>query len=585
MTAQQSNLTQAGYDLVVATTQDAINATMEEYLYSVQYPETVQAYTWDAADRKPVLADYTSLVNAAGVDPFSIPDGTDGSDARVQALYKQLFMCAFRAKIGLPTGMTTYPDIVTLDQGNSSVTYHMYFAEFEILSLTDSFGTVTWTHLTQPPGNPWMFQFTVSLDMRIADQSAFTKLPPNVQAEVKNLNPNSAFSVQQLYLDLNTAGLQTMPAITNLPPQSTAYILLSSTFLNTYWLSLKNNGSNGDGVVLGYSVRPVAPNLQAPSIIPTDLTIEVSPNIDALQHPTGLYGVYTLDYLVMSQNDVLPPAVPFTWNWIESNEEMNAQGVVAVRRDVFVSFLRQLLVPEVQALCYDTSVRVWFTDGGTKFSASYNFGAAATPATISLPANYAPDPTGFTTVLTFGYSSVHSSNDVLDLHAGSVWGDFNYTLTGSVAFKDNMIRFLVNGIAYFNFSEYAFGVNVGYLTGNFVKTTNSVTYQINVDANGDLVATMGQPQITDSPDDMDVTTWDKTMLSGPVQVMQEMQSAVTAALHAAMQNFDNDLLQILNSSHAWVFPGGKTFVFKDAMFSSALDLVTHVTYADPGNGR
>jgi len=39
----------------------------------------------------------------------------------------------------------------------------------------------------------------------------------------------------------------------------------------------------------------------------------------------------------------------------------------------------------------------------------------------------------------------------------------------------------------------------------------------------------------------------------------------------------------LNSTGSmWVFPGGQTFVFKDAVFSEHEDLVAHITYAHPG---
>jgi hypothetical protein len=39
---------------------------------------------------------------------------------------------------------------------------------------------------------------------------------------------------------------------------------------------------------------------------------------------------------------------------------------------------------------------------------------------------------------------------------------------------------------------------------------------------------------------------------------------------------------MLNSSSSWVFPGGKTFAFKNVQFSDNKDLVCEITYVDPG---
>ena len=37
----------------------------------------------------------------------------------------------------------------------------------------------------------------------------------------------------------------------------------------------------------------------------------------------------------------------------------------------------------------------------------------------------------------------------------------------------------------------------------------------------------------------------------------------------------------LDSSQGWVFPGGKSFTFKQVAFSDYLDLISRITYADP----
>ena len=50
-----------------------------------------------------------------------------------------------------------------------------------------------------------------------------------------------------------------------------------------------------------------------------------------------------------------------------------------------------------------------------------------------------------------------------------------------------------------------------------------------------------------------------------------------------MRSLSTGIENYLNASGSqWVFPGGQTFVFKDAQFSDAQDLVTPITYGDPG---
>jgi hypothetical protein len=37
----------------------------------------------------------------------------------------------------------------------------------------------------------------------------------------------------------------------------------------------------------------------------------------------------------------------------------------------------------------------------------------------------------------------------------------------------------------------------------------------------------------------------------------------------------------LDGSQGWVFPGGKSFTFKQVAFSDYLDLISRITYVDP----
>jgi hypothetical protein len=585
MSAQQSDLSRFGYDVVVATTQDAINATMKEYLANVSAPEAIVAYVADDNNHA-ILADYQKLVAAVGSDLFAIPDGTASDDPRLQTLSNACgFMFAFKARIGLPAGLTMYPDIVTLNQGTEAVLYDMYFAEFEIVNLSyGPRGKIAWSNLSQPPREPWTFEFVVQTVMRTGDENAFDTLPDPIKRQIKNLDPDMAFSVQQLHLDLNTAALaSTTPAIPGLPTSSAAWQFLAQDFIGTYWTALRASGDP----ILGISVKPRdAPRpstIVYPSgtIIPTDLSIEVSPYRDAHGDKTGNYPLYTLDYLVLADNRVLPPAIPFTWNWLDADQSADAHGAIGVRRDVFVTFLRQLMEPAAAELCFSTYVSM--THDGEDFDVEYSYKLAPPgSAVFKLPASYTPDASGFLNVLQFSYTSNASDVSTQSSHFATIYGNFNYALTSTVAFKDNVVRLVTQGVAFFHFSEVDVGIEKGYLTGNFVNLTTTVDYQVAVTDQGALVVTQGTPVLNDTPDDMDITWWDRLNFPGAVEVMEQMQDSARTAISSAMTGFDTEILEMLNSAHGWVFPGGRTFTFKNSAFSATGDLVSYIAYADPG---
>jgi hypothetical protein len=118
MSASQSNLSDPkfGYDLVIAVTQESINATMKEFLLGVTEPEVTCCYVYDA-NNDLVPIDYDTLkANAKGSDPFMVPDGADASTNQdLINLTNANFAGAVKAQIGLPDMMpSAIPAIVTL---------------------------------------------------------------------------------------------------------------------------------------------------------------------------------------------------------------------------------------------------------------------------------------------------------------------------------------------------------------------------------------------------------------------------------------------------------------------------------------
>ncbi|HEX8411626.1 MAG TPA: hypothetical protein VF883_22435, partial [Thermoanaerobaculia bacterium] len=466
--AEQSNLESAryGYDLVCATTQDSINATMKEYLAGFQGTEFTACYTFDPVSGNKVLTPLSQIVAAIGGDPFSIPNNAGSSNPMLQKLYNDCkFEFGFRAKMGLPSGIlpANLPDVVVLNKGNSSmVSYQLYCAEFSVLTLENNFGDLQFQNLEQIAADPWIFTFTVNLDMRAGDINAFNHLPPAVQNQIKNLNPDSAFSVQQLLLDLMSAGLQSMPTVHGLDPTSDAYVALTRTFINEYWCNLGTSG-----ILLGYAVTPTTPNPNPaqPSVVPTDLNIEISPYVDANGNPTADYPLYTLNYLVMSDHRSMPAPVPFSWNWVETSEVADFDGTMAVRRGVFLTFLQNLISPYASVLSIDTTVSM--DHDGEDFTTTLSAPFSTTPAQWTPTAPGTPAGSdGYAQILTIGYShnSYDSSEDAL--HLSSINGTFNYAMNGNVAVSGNVLRLQLDTTAYIEFNAHIVGIHAGNFSGN-----------------------------------------------------------------------------------------------------------------------
>ncbi|HVQ40223.1 MAG TPA: hypothetical protein VMS31_21965, partial [Pyrinomonadaceae bacterium] len=464
------------------------------------------------------------------------------------------------------------------DRGNNFVTYQLFCATFDIIVLDEHHRALEWTNLAQPDDNPWLFKFNVNLDMRTADQNYFNTLPASVQNKVKNLNPDSAFSVQQLYLDLNTAGLQDMPQIVGLDPSSEAYPILMRVFTDTYWANAKKHGEP----ILGYTIQPVTPNPLQPSIIPTDLNIEVSPNLDAQGNATTQYGLYTLNYLVMAQHHPMPAPVQFEWNWIESSETADEMGVVAINRGSFVDYLRGLVNQEVGTLSINTLVDL--RHSGENFTVTYSYKEADTPATFIPVAMTPPGADGFTVVLAINYSRASHDDSENSAHSASIHGDFNYQLGGSVAFKGNVIKLELSAIAYIQFNHHEDGIRYGHLDGNYLALTKTVTYTLDVNDQGQLTATSADT-LTDTSETLD---WKKGgfrdllgEFSGIKDCLNQINDKVGNSVRNVFKNYEDGLTKQITNSHSWVFPGGKTFSYKNVYFSDSQDLITHVVYVDP----
>ncbi len=566
MSASQSNLSDPkyGYDIVVATTQASINATMKVYLDTVPQPVIVACFgagTKVAGQPTPIVDMGTDMPGC--VDPFCIPKGTDpNSSADIKKLKDVKFRFAIRAKMGIPPGYAPdeVPDIVRLKENNDLIFVQMC-SEFEIVQYIPASedDDPTWLHEKQQPGQAWLFESMVKLDLNAITNPDFASLPKDVQDQMKNLGKD-AFSVQQLLINLNNAKLQGSPKLltdglrdAGMPDDSPVISFLRDKYQSIYLQRLKEKGNP----VLAYNVVDRTPDNA--TLKPTDLNFWITPFMGANRQRQGnpslpQQDLATLNYLCMTNGKSLPARAEFNWNWVEEGRQADFHGAIAVNRNTFANWFRTQLDGYVRQNCYIPSCSCSWTKN--KF-------------TLQLPSGGNPSldmPASGPIVLSYSYfaeaedKSGPSKDD--QIHP-KTW--FNL----SIKFEGNAITITQKLVVNLYIQRCHSGDD-----GNVVNKEVKEVYRLAVDGQGKLNLVPEAPVVTDHPDNPNINAFSNIFLNFNKMGVDfgNMARAVAA------RSFTSFPLQKIQS---FVFPGGKTFAFKDAAFSENQDLIAHITYVDP----
>jgi hypothetical protein len=116
-----------------------------------------------------------------------------------------------------------------------------------------------------------------------------------------------------------------------------------------------------------------------------------------------------------------------------------------------------------------------------------------------------------------------------------------------------------------------FGVAVD---GNVVDKTITDTYTLSVTAQGRLTATLTTTS-ADNSKNLNVDAFSDFFGGEVNRVAGEITNFIR---NAVTPRFADIPLAVVQD---FVFPGGRTFAFKNVAFSGNQDLVSHITYADP----
>ena len=551
-----------GYDFVVATTQISINAILLEFLSQITEPTVTACYVYDKNSSSTIPIDYNTLIQEAkGADPFGVPDGSDpNNDPGLINLENVQFVGAFRATVGLPSGVdpADLPDLVTLGADTSHVLFNLLCSDFTVVGFGGSMFDPVWLNQSQTSQALWTFASQVDISFSTVDQDAYRNLPPDVHNELKNLS-GTAFSVQQLLFDLDNAGLWSTPSIPNIPSGSALYDLLESTFLGQYFTQMQSSGQPLLGVGVVQQTPPTA------SLDLTDLNLEVSPYVDQngqpYSNPTDAQKqMATLNYLCAINNNSLPPAVQFSWNWVDISDESNFDGVVSVNRNDFAAYLAAPMATYAKQYCFQPTCNV-----DQKFIGVGDVLAFS----CSLQNNNFPEVTPVWSgdnVMTISYTGTDSAWNQISYDIGTLLITATYTM--QMSFSGTQVTITQEQVIYVKISNTPKSYD-----GNMVDTTITDTYDLYVDDDGNMGSSCTS-NTTTNPTFPSIST---------IMNFFTGLGSISQTILGDIQNFQGGQLSDMPLApfQNFVFPGGNTFTFKDVQFSNDQDLVTPITYQDP----
>ncbi|SHI69493.1 hypothetical protein SAMN02745163_00660 [Clostridium cavendishii DSM 21758] len=577
--SKDSNLSNYGYDMVVATTQDSINATLKQYLYKMESTEYVVAYsiTYDEKGHSLIKEiSYHELVEKIGIDLFKISEDNK-TQKEIDAINKAYddfdFYMAIKGSIGIDKLTNGFPDIIELLESDISstanVSYKAYFNNLEFVYLKEHKSNVYFNNLKQPKDNPWIFKFNVKLDLQDED---FKNLPIDIQKQIKNLDPETMFSVKQLYLDLNSAKLQSCPTIEGVSEGTEEYDLINRFFVKIYWKGLKDS-DKGD-VIFGYALAPLKKGTSYNNnsnydpnyiIVPTNFTFYVSTYSDP---KTGKKnpGLNTLNYVVMCDGHLIPKLKPFTWNWLESNEQSNKHGSISINRNDFASKMANQLMNSLKLLLLQPKVAV------KKNGSDFHLEIYLEPCEDKVEPIVVTE--SGSKVLTYKFSRKDSDDDKYGL-LRKASASLEYILDYSVEFINNKIIITTK-------IETPLKVDPGAITktakGEIASYVLTDIYTLFVDVNGGLDFKYKHDSVYHQ-DDFDAGIWTNMCFKNFNEFIDKYRYRLKKAIDDYCFKYNKSMGKNLNKSLNWVFPGNSSFIFSNVSFSNYQDLIVNITYA------
>ncbi|KAJ4208871.1 hypothetical protein NW759_013633 [Fusarium solani] len=601
MAPNQSNLTDPkyGYDFVVSTTQESINSGLVQYLQNTGSKQPF-TYLCFLADENGDPTDEKSLDEilelSGGINPFDIPDGTDWKDERIQKLYQARLVCAIRMRTGIPPGcIVNVPNkgpqlqlpepIVTLGKTSEAVLFNMYCSEVAIIknNVPSGWGSKgSWNWFKQPSGKPWYVKTQTNLLNSALDKNLdtpyFDARPEEREALKRKLEniSGTAFSLQQLLFNLQSAVAQTAPTFVGVTDETASY-LLGKSFINIWSKIAKEHGLPLIGVTA------VAQHPDGSPLRLTALERWVSPVVDPttgekIKDPSALQlSATTLNYLCATDGHPLPGASSFNWNWVEPQDVAQTSGVISIKRSTMAQYLANEILPLARKSCIKPYASV--TANNVVGSVTYNWGFTNGQNPTVKVTDSGP------IVATLDYSASDSSWDKMAATYGElkltstyscsiVFGDYDRTKFPPVYMGGNTFNVIQNLKVYVYVQWAATGRDAW-----VIDKTLTDEYVVSVDEIGGLTSSpTGKSTATDNSKPIDVgviVNW----FTGVKDLLEAIKNKSSQFLNTSIETIP------FNQIKNFVFPGAHVFSYKTASFSNFSDLACLITYVNPTDNQ
>lgn len=567
---RQSDLESYGYDMVYAFTQGAINSVMKQYvlkLGQMMHPEVrYYVYRLDPFTQKVTVEEATDeeTEKLNGLDLFSIPDDpSKRTPEQTQAVeeagntYKAAF--AFRAAYGIPDGFKPeqVENIVDFDTGeagnHTKVRYLLYFKDFSIIQWDyNPFTRMSFSNLKQGE-ELWAFSFHVDLGLIGVEDS---KIPPEIRKKIYNIDPGSMFSIQQLFLDLNTTALQDFPTIKGVSEDAMA--TLNSRFVNVYFKRLRELGD----VIFGYSIKPASPGNKPYILTPKDFKFYISPYYENGK-PSGKKNLYTLNYIVSCGGEI-PYLKPFTWNWVDEAQYKTVNGAMAINKNRIYEFANR----EYQLL----AERLLFVP----------YAKMEIPNPVQVKVSFGIHKDSETQVSFTDNSYHYERRDSSDDMFWPVWGniEIKYSIDASVRTyqsKDDkaVLECRLDTKAWLHIN-----VEGGVSEGTILNKTSYYMLKTSVDAYGDLKF---EPSVNvvDNGTTFEISGWSEFLVGDFRGMVRDITNLINSYIEANMEFAQGLFIRKYNSNALWILPGNQSIIFKEPRFSDRADLTFDANYAKP----
>ncbi|CAG8973268.1 hypothetical protein HYALB_00000029 [Hymenoscyphus albidus] len=552
MASCYSNLSSPDYlrDCVVATSQKSINADLARYLQNASNKPmfTYLRFLANVKNHPNHPADKVSLEGllelSGGINPFDIPHKTKTNDLRITKLTEIRFVCAVRMQVGIPPGCTVdgksegikieLPEpIVTLGHTSERLSFNMYCYELTIIKNTlknKAMGNyVSWKWFSQKSGEPWFVKTTTSLVVSALDHSLKTPYfdaHPEERDTIKQSLSNvtdSAFSLQQLYFDLEKADVQTVPLFVGLN-NGTVRTMLKKNFIDICAANAKSQGLPLIGVI----AVAKKPDRDARRLTEVER---------AFEHDNQLY--------LPTDVDDLPGASKFSWDWIEPQDVAQTGGVIAIKRSTLAAYLVNEMLGKARYSCIQpwSVVTTDIGSGEVKFSWGFPYGQPIVTILNSGPLVATIDHSGISSQSTAAYGELQITSTY---SCRIVLGKYDKTVSPPVYHGGNTFTITQNlrVSPYIQYTGQSRSARV-------FNTTISDEFAISVDENGGLTTTShGASNTTDDASESDIA-WVKNIFSGGDSLVNDIIVACMGFGNAAISPIPFNAMKNL------VFPGAK----------------------------